>query len=331
MNKKKYKEYLSWFVSFFGGSLLFGLSMNMFLHPGSVVMGGLTGVASTINFLYDKLPIGTMIFVLNVPLLLINIKANGFKSMAKSVIGIAATSLAVDVTTFVPATLNDPMLCAILGGVTMGVGAGLLLTKGFTTGGSDLAAIILKKKFKNLTTGRLVLIIDVVVVVGSAIVMKSWEGIIYSSVAIFAYSASIDAVMGGSEKAKMALIISAKHAEISEEIDKKLERGVTYLHGEGWYTKAEKEVLMCVVKRNEEFGVKQIVEKIDPEAFMILCDATEVLGMGFKQIEKKDLRTAAEKKLLKAEKKEKRKAAKAEKKAAKAEAKAAKKANKKKK
>ncbi len=323
MKKKKYSEILSTVIAFFGGSVLFGLSMNMFLSPGNVVMGGITGIATTINYLYDKLPIGVLIFALNVPLLLMNIKVNGWKSMIKTVLGIAASSVAVDLTTFVPATLNDPLLCAILGGVTMGTGAGVLLTRGFTTGGSDLAAVLLKRKFKRLTTGKLVLIVDVFVVVGSAIIMKSFEGIIYSSIAIFAYSASIDAVMGGSEKAKMALIISEKHDEIAEEVDRVLNRGMTYLHGEGWYTKANKEIMMCVVKRNEEFRMKQIVEKIDRDAFMILCDATEVLGIGFKEINKKEAMAAFEK--------EKRRAEKTEKKEAKREAKAAKKAAKKKK
>ena len=324
MNKKKYKQYLTELFSFFGGAVLFGLSMKMFLEPASVVMGGLTGVATVINFVYNKLPIGAMIFALNVPLLIMCVKVNGFKSMIKSILGIAATSVAVDVLKFVPATLNDPMLCAILGGVTMGAGSGLLLSRGYTTGGSDLAAFLLKRKFKRLTTGRLVLIIDVFVVVGAAVVMNTWEGVIYSSVAIFAYSASIDGVMGGSEKAKMALIISARSGEIADKIDEVLNRGVTYLHGEGWYTKTEKEVVMCVVKRDEEFMIKKVVEGVDRDAFMILCDATEVLGSGFKESERRELEQAEEK----AKKKAERKAEKAAKKAAKREAKAAKKKNK---
>ena len=287
MNKKKITNGISEFVSFVGGAALFGVSMNMFLSPGKVVMGGITGIATVINFLNDKFPIGVLIIVLNIPLLLMNIKVNGLRSMIKTVLGIIASSVAIDVMTFLPATLDNPLLCAILGGVTMGTGAGLLLARGFTTGGSDLAAVLLKRKFKRLSTGRLILIIDVFVVVGAAIVTKSFETVIYSSVAIFAYSASIDAVMGGSEKAKMAILVSSKHVEIAEAVSERLERGVTLLHGGGWYTKENKEVLMCVVKRNEEYKLKQLVEGIDRDAFMILTDATEVLGMGFKEIEEK--------------------------------------------
>ena len=321
MNKKKYANWISEIVSFLGGAALFGVSMNMFLSPsaapGKVVMGGVTGIATVINFLNDKIPIGVLIIVLNIPLLLMNIKVNGFRSMIKTVAGIAATSVAIDLMTFLPYTLEDPLLCAILGGVTMGTGAGLMLTHGYTTGGSDLAAVLLKKKIRWLTTGKLILIIDVIVVVGAAIVMKSFESVIYSAVAIFAYSGSIDAVMGGSEKAKMALLISSKHVEIAEAVSEQLERGVTLLHGGGWYTKENKEVLMCVVKRNEEYTLKQLVERIDRDAFMILTDATEVLGMGFKEIEDYKKNTAGKGDSRK-EKRAKKKAEKARRRAEKA-------------
>ncbi len=317
MNKKKLSSLVSDTVAFLGGAALFGVSMNMFLSPaadpGKVVMGGVTGIATVINFLYDKFPIGVLIIALNVPLLLMNIKVSGFRSMIKTVLGIAATSLAIDLMTFLPYTLEDPLLCAILGGLTMGVGAGLMLTRGFTTGGSDLSAVLLKKRIRWLSTGRLILIIDVIVVIGAAIVMHSFETVIYSTVSIFAYSVAIDAVMGGSERAKMAILISSKHDEIAAAISEKLERGVTLFHGGGWYTKEDKEVLMCVVKRNEEYTLKQIVEKIDRDAFIILTDATEVLGMGFKEIEDKkggDSERLAERK----EKRRLKKAARAEKK-----------------
>ena len=281
---KKFTAAISELFAFFGGAALFGVSMNMFLSPGGVVMGGATGIATVINFINDKAPIGVLIIAMNVPLLLMNIKISGFRSMIHTVLGIALSSVAIDLMTFLPHTMEDPLLCAILGGVTMGTGAGLMLTRGFTTGGSDLAAVLLKRKFRRLSTGRLILIIDVIVVVGAALVMHSFESVIYSSVSIFAYSVALDAVMGGAEKAKMAIIISEKHAELAALVSEKLERGVTLLHGGGWYTKQDKEVIMCVVKRNEEFNLKQIVESVDRDAFMIFCDASQVLGEGFGKI-----------------------------------------------
>lgn len=306
-------------VSFLGGAALFGIAMNMFLSPGHVVMGGATGIATTINFLFPKIPIGIMIMAINVPLLLLNTRYVGSGAILKTVGGIAVSSVMIDVLTFLPVTIEDPLLCAVLGGVTMGSGAGMMLSRGFTTGGSDLAALMLKRRFKMLTTGRIILIIDAAVVLGAAFIMKRYEGILYSAVASFAYSAAVDAVMGGAERAKIAYIVSEKYEDIAAQITEQLHRGVTVLDGNGWYTKEEKKVLMCVVKRHEEYSIKTIVEKTDPTSFMVLSDATEVVGEGFKSsadAERDMAKIRAEKrskrKKRREEKREKRRAEKAE-------------------
>ncbi len=284
MENKKLLDIFSGALAFFGGAILFGMSMNMFLTPARVVMGGATGIATTVNYLVPEIPIGVMIILINVPLMLLNMKTLGFSAMIKTLVGIVMSSVMIDVLTFFPVTIDDPLLCSVIGGITMGYGSGLMLTRGFTTGGSDLAALMLRRHIKRLTTGRLILIIDVVVVVGSALITGNYEGIFYSALSIFTYSAAIDSVMGGVDKAKMAIIISKKHEEIAKNISDYVNRGVTVLYGRGWYTKEESEVIMCVVKRYEEFRIKTVVEKTDPSAFMIFTDATEVLGAGFKNI-----------------------------------------------
>ena len=133
MNRKKIADIFYTLVTFFGGSVLFGVAMNMFLSPGKVVLGGATGIATTINFLHPTIPIGIMIMVINVPLLLLNWKQVGPVAMIRAIAGIVASSVAIDLMTFLPVTIDDPLLCSILGGVSMGAGAGLLLTRGFTT------------------------------------------------------------------------------------------------------------------------------------------------------------------------------------------------------
>lgn len=285
MRRRKLFDAFSTALSFLGGAALFGVAMNMFLSPGKVVMGGITGISATINYLMPQIPIGAMIIVINIPLLFLNMRAVGLRAMLKTIAGIVASSIMIDLLTFLPVTLDDPLLCALFGGAIMGSGAGLMLSRGFTTGGSDLAAILIKRKIRNLTTGRLILFIDVLVITGSAIFMQNYQGIIYSAVSIFAYSVAIDAVMGGAERAKLVIIISGEHEKIAQAVSKEINRGVTLLHGSGWYTGENKEVLMCVVKRHEEYLIKTVVEKIDPYAFMVLSDAAEVLGMGFKKIE----------------------------------------------
>lgn len=289
MTRKKIFDRISGAIAFFGGAALFGISMNMFLNPARVVMGGATGVATTINFLVPAMPIGVTIILINLPLMLFTVKEVGFSAMVKTLIGIGISSLMIDILTFFPVTMDDPLLCAALGGITMGYGAGLMLTRGYTTGGSDLAAMLMRRKIKRITTGQLILIIDVVVVVGSAVITGNYEGIFYSALSLFTYSAGIDAVMGGADRAKMIIIISEKHEEIASIIANSMDRGVTLLHGSGWYTKDDREVLMCVVKRQEEYQIKSVVEKIDSKAFMIVTDAAEVVGEGFKNIKAKPI------------------------------------------
>ncbi len=285
MRRRKIVDLFSTLFSFFGGAALFGVAMNMFLSPGKVVMGGITGISATINYMFPQIPIGITIMVINIPLLFLNMKAVGTKAMLKTIAGIVASSVMIDLLTFLPVGLDEPLLCALFGGAVMGSGAGLMLSKGYTTGGSDLAAFLLKRRVRNLTTGRIILFIDILVITGSAFAMKDFNGIIYSAVSIFAYSVAIDAVMGGSERAKLVIIISSEYQKIATAVSNEVHRGVTLLHGSGYYTGENKEILMCVVKRHEEYQIKTIVEEIDPVAFMIFSDATEVLGMGFKKIE----------------------------------------------
>lgn len=289
MKSKKLFDSISGAIAFFGGAALFGISMNMFLNPARVVMGGATGVATTINFLVPAMPIGVTIILINLPLMIFTVKEVGFSAMVKTLIGIGVSSLMIDILTFFPVTMDDPLLCSALGGITMGYGAGLMLTRGYTTGGSDLAAMLMRRKIKRITTGQLILIIDVVVVVGSAVITGNYEGIFYSAVSLFTYSAGIDAVMGGADRAKMIIIISDMHEEIAGIIANSMDRGVTLLHGSGWYTKDDREVLMCVVKRQEEYQIKSVVEKTDPRAFMIVTDAAEVVGEGFKNLKSKPI------------------------------------------
>lgn len=304
MKKRKIGEIIYSAASFVGGAALFGISMNMFLAPGDVVMGGATGIATTVNYIFDSIPIGILILVINIPLLALNLHRLGVLETLKTLAGIVVSSAAIDLMTFLPVTLNDPLLCAVLGGVTMGAGAGLMLSRGFSTGGSDLAAMMLQKRIKSMTTGRILLIIDAVIVISSAFVMRNYETVIYSAVSIFSYSTALDAVMNGSEREKLALIISDKYGEIADEVSAQLDRGVTVVHAGGWYSKEDKEVLMCVVKRREGYILKNLVEKIDPDAFMVMADATEVLGEGFKSIGGDD--KGEKRKLFKRKKRKKR-------------------------
>ncbi len=263
------------------GAALYGIGMDMCLKPAGIIMGGATGIATTLNSLLGT-PIGLFITLINVPLIIWSITVSGLRNMLKTIVAVAGASVAVDLLTFLPAATDDPLLCAISGGFIMGAGAGVFITRGFTTGGSDLAAFLIKRKFKRLSTGRFIFLIDCVIIVSSALIMKTYQGILYSLVSIVIYSAAVDLIMGGSNRAKLMLIFSDKYDEIAPVIMKNLTRGVTSLNGRGEFTGMEKHVLMCAVKRHEEYTLRTIVYSIDPKAFMVIAEASEVLGYGFK-------------------------------------------------
>ncbi len=281
---KKHKDVFSEIIYLIVGSAIFGGGIAMFLTPGNIVLGGATGLATTIYILTD-LPVGTMMFCINVPLILIGLKIFGFKFLYKTILCSATTSIFADLLVFLPVTIVDPLLCSLIGSATLGAGAGILLSRGYNTGGSDLAAIMLKTKFKKLSTGRLILIIDIFIILGSAIVTKNYAGILYSVIGTLAYTFALDYIIDGTKTAKMVLVISDKYEEISNAIFEDVNRGVTILHGLGWYSQNDKNVILCVVKRDQIYATKMVVTRIDPNAFMILTDAREVLGSGFAAIE----------------------------------------------
>ena len=264
------------------GSILYGVAVAFFLGPSGTVMGGATGIATTINHFVPQIPIGTFIFIINVPIVLVGLKIYGFKMLWRVVVAVISTALATNgfellVRVVDISVTHEPLLCAIMGGAVLGAGGGLMLSRGYNTGGSDL--------IKSISTGRLIFSLDIVVVVGSALLTKNYAGIIYSIISIYAYSLAVDYIIDGNKTAKMTFIISDKYDDISHAIFTELERGVTILDGQGGYSGADKHVILCVVKPHELFIVKALVKRVDPKAFMILTDAKEVMGLGFEAIE----------------------------------------------
>ena len=264
------------------GSIMFGLSVNLFIEPGQITMSGFTGVSTTINHFFDT-PVGIMMIFLNLPLLFLEWRRAGGVGVLRTGIGILFTSFAVDGLSFIRSDFTDPLLCAVFGGLIMGAGGGLLLTRGYTTGGSDLCAFLLTRKFRRLTTGRVILLIDVAIVLGSSALMLRWTGLLYSFVAEWCYTTAFDRVLEGFGGAKLVMIISDKYEEIALQISEQMRRGVTLLYGAGWYTKTQRNILLCVIKRSEQYALTNLARRADPGAFVILSNAAEVLGQGFEE------------------------------------------------
>lgn len=271
------------------GSILYALAYNIFYAPNLVAMGGLTGLGQVINAIIPALPVGTMVFIMNVPLFFLGWKYIGGHLLVSSLYAMTFSSFAIDVLDmiyrFPP---MDTMLASIFGGALLGAGIGLVFSKGATTGGTDLIARLLKLKFAWLPMGTLVLIPDFIVIALAAMAFNKVETALYGVVSLYITTKVMDTVLYGLDSSKVAYIISDSYREIADAIIA-MDRGATFLHGEGVYSGNEKKVLMVAFKQKEIVPLKEKVNEIDPRAFLIVCDAHDVLGEGFRTYSKDDI------------------------------------------
>ena len=271
------------------GSILYALAYNIFYAPNLVAMGGLTGLGQVLNAIIPALPVGTTVFVMNVPLFFLGWKFIGGHLLVSSLYAMTFSSFAIDVMDMIyQFPPMDTMLAAIFGGALLGAGIGLVFSKGATTGGTDLIARLLKLKFAWLPMGTLVLIPDFIVIVLAAIAFGKVESALYGLVSLFITSKVMDMVLYGLDSSKVAYIISDSCKEITDAVIA-MDRGATILHGEGAYSGDEKKVLMVAFKQKEIVPLKEKVNEIDPHAFLIVCDAHDVLGEGFRTYSKDDI------------------------------------------
>ena len=271
------------------GSILYALAYNIFYAPNLVAMGGLTGLGQVLNAIIPALPVGTTVFVMNVPLFFLGWKFIGGHLLVSSLYAMTFSSFAIDVMDMIyQFPPMDTMLAAIFGGALLGAGIGLVFSKGATTGGTDLIARLLKLKFAWLPMGTLVLIPDFIVIVLAAIAFGKVESALYGLVSLFITSKVMDMVLYGMDSSKVAYIISDACKEITDAV-MAMDRGATILHGEGAYSGDEKKVLMVAFKQKEIVPLKEKVNEIDPHAFLIVCDAHDVLGEGFRTYSKDDI------------------------------------------
>ena len=262
--------------------LVYAFAFNCFFQTNGLAMGGFTGIAQVLHRLMPFLPVGVTVFVMNVPLMIIGVKKEGWKLLFASVYAIFISSLMIDGMDYLmdfPAM--DPLLASIYGGVLMGVALGLMMLKSATTGGTELAARLLRYVIRNLSIGKLCLVIDVTVVTIYAITFQSIHNALYGVIAMYVCSIAMDMVVYGSVNAKLTMIISDKVPEITEKL-MEMGLGGTILSGKGAFTGVQRNVLMCVAKPSKKTQIREVVAAIDPEkAFIIVTDAREVFGEGF--------------------------------------------------
>ena len=263
------------------GSFLYAAAVRMFIDPNHISVGGLTGVGSVLNYLW-RLPIGLSVLVMNVPLFLLSWKRLGRKFFFKTLFATTAVSLLLDAVQFLPSFTENKLLAAVAGGVLAGTGLGIIFSRGMATGGTDLLAKLIKGWFRGASYGKVILFADAVILTASAIVYRDLWSILYSAITVWLSSTVIDSILNGMEKAKSVSIITTKKDAVLEGILRDVNRGATVWNAEGGYTKNGRDVILVVVRNYELFNLKQTVRSADPDAFMIVGEASEVLGQGFK-------------------------------------------------
>lgn len=268
------------------GCAVGGAAYPLFLTPGDIAPGGLTGVAMLLHELIPALPVGTTSLVMNIPLFIVGYRAMGRRFAARSLGATVLFSLAIDLMPL-QALTTDPMLSGIFGGVMLGVGLGLILRGGATTGGTDMAARLVHQKLPFISTGMFLLGIDCLVVLAAAFVFDQ-EKALYALISIAISSKMIDVVMLGLTQNKACFVMSEGWETISRRVLTEMDRGATLLTAKGAYSGMERPVILCVLPVQEVATFKNIVRQEDEKAFMFITEAHEALGEGFDKLMEKE-------------------------------------------
>lgn len=264
------------------GCLVYAAAVDGLFVPNNIVLGGFTGLAQTLHFLIPSLAVGVIVIVLNVPLFILGIRFQGMKMLFSSLFCMVLSSVFIDVIPLVWQfePMEDELVACIFGGALVGLSMGILLWIGSSTGGVELAARLLKYKFKHIAIGKLVLAIDLCVILLYGVVFRDINNMLYSAIAMYVSSVTMDALIYGRKTAKIACIICDHGEEMCEKLND-LHLGVTKIRAEGGYKNESKSVLICTFKPNKISALKTAVIAIDPCAFVTVCEAQDVFGEGF--------------------------------------------------
>lgn len=271
------------------GCALFALGFDLFLLPGGMNAGGLSGLAMVFVHLTEFASVGTVTALLNVPLFILAGMKIGKKFFFGSFIGMAFSSAFIDLFAVLPVPEVEPLLGALYGGLICGAGLGFVFAAGVSTGGSDIVVRLLKLKYRHVPIGVISMCFDAAVAVLTGIVYQDVNSALYTGIAIFVSGKVIDMVVYSFDYSTVAMIITKNYEQVAKTISDKLERGATYLNGEGTYTGRATKVVLTAVKKQQVAELKELVVDIDPDAFIIVQEAHQVLGDGFIRYSKDSL------------------------------------------
>ena len=280
---------ISWVAWTVLGSAIFALGFSLFLMLHDMNAGGISGLAQFVVEILGFGSVGTLSILINMPLFIMGGIKIGKRFFAGSLIGMTLSSVLIDLFALIPPMDMEPLMCVLYGGAVCGLGLGIVFISGTSTGGSDILVRLLKLKYRNVPIGQIALYFDLVVVTLTGLVFHDISKALYSGIAVFVTSQVVDAVVYRFDYSKVALIISSEYEKIAQAIGKELDRGATFLHGEGTFSHNQTKVVLTAVKKQQLAELKELVIRIDPKAFIILQEAHQVLGDGFSRYSKESL------------------------------------------
>ncbi len=281
--QNKVKDFFIDTFIFILGGVAFSVAVNCFLSKNNILNGGFTGIATVLNYLL-KLPIGTTIFVMNIPLFIVAFKKLGARFVYRTIWATLITSTLIDIGIILPVYKNDLLLSAIFGGALVGIALGIVFIRNATTGGIDIIAKLVQINNPHISMGKSILIFDAFVIALGGIVYRNVESMLYAAVVIFVSTQVVDYIIYGVSRGAMVMIISEKSDHIRQMIINDFNRGVTILKAQGGYSKNDKNVLLCACHDNEAQKLIKKIKIADENAFFIVTQSKQILGNGFKNI-----------------------------------------------
>ena len=283
LGRKKLFAWAADAALFIIGGAIYAIAVILFLSGNEISPGGLTGISTMLNYLYG-LPVGTVVFILNIPILVIGFIKFGGIFIVKTAVSTVVISITLDIAEeLLPELKINPVLAAVFGGLLMGLSISMFMLRGSTTGGVDIIAMLINRRFPHLTVGRLMLASDAFIVAFSALVYKNIESALYSVIALYASSRIMDVMLYGADKGKIVYIVTENSSCVSEKIMSIVRRGITVIDVTGAYTGRKLKMLMCTVRRNEVSAVCKTARENDKGAFIVVAEAGDILGEGFKR------------------------------------------------
>lgn len=278
-----------WIAATVVGSTVFALGFSLFLGPNDMNAGGISGLAQIIVELLGFGSVGTLSILINLPLFILGGIKIGKRFFAGSLLGMVLSSVLIDAFSWIHIPTPEPLIAVLYGGVLCGLGLGVVFASGTSTGGSDILVRLLKLRYRNVPIGQISMTFDAVVVLLTGIVFQDVSKALYTGVTVFLCGKVVDAVVYNFDYSKVALIISSQYETIAREIGLKLDRGATFLHAEGSFSHTPTKVVLAAVKKQQLAELKELVVQIDPNAFIIVQEAHQVLGDGFSRYSKESL------------------------------------------